>query len=138
MTLEDALRILTGTFAWTAAGALLLAGLMVVDSLFTRYKDLTEMRNGNVAVTTRFVMKLFAQGYILAQSIRTSYSIPEALIVSALSFVILLVLEALVRYLLARFADFHLDEGTRDGKIAHALLAGSLHLTGALIVASTL
>ncbi|WP_127507636.1 DUF350 domain-containing protein [Paenibacillus humicus] len=138
MTLESAVRLLTGTFAWTAAGALLLALLMAVDSLTTRYKDLAEMRKGNVAVTTRFIMKLFAQGYILAQAVRTSYSLGEALIVSVVSFVILLIIELVVRRLLDRFGGFHLDEGTKDGKIAHALLAGSLHLTGALIVASTL
>ena len=91
-----------------------------------------------MSVTTRFIMKLFSQGYILAQAIRTSYSLSEALIVSVVSFIILLVIEMLVRYLLDRFSGFHLDNGTRDGKIAYALLAGLLHLTGAIIVASTL
>ena len=54
---------------WTGAGAALLVVLMTVDSLFTRYKDMEEIKKGNTAVTTRFVMKLLAQAYILSQSI---------------------------------------------------------------------
>ena len=57
---------------WTGAGAVLLTVLMWLDALFTKYNDIQEIKNGNVAVTTRFVMKLFAQGYILSQSMLNS------------------------------------------------------------------
>lgn len=57
---------------WTASGSVLLFLLMYVDSLFTKYKDFAEVKAGNMAVTTRMVMKLFAQGYVLATSISTA------------------------------------------------------------------
>ncbi|QQE75926.1 DUF350 domain-containing protein [Brevibacillus composti] len=123
---------------WTGAGAVLLFALMWVDSLFTRYKDLTEMKKGNVAVTTRFVMKLFAQGYILSQSIARSNDLWEALLTSVVSFVILFILEWLAERLLQAAAGLDLDQGTQQGKVAHALLAGSFHVVGALIIAACL
>jgi uncharacterized membrane protein YjfL (UPF0719 family) len=123
---------------WTGAGAILLFVLMWVDALFTRYKDITEMKNGNVAVTTRFVMKLFAQGYILSRSIATSNDLWIALLVSVVSFVILFILEWIVELLLKKAASFDLDEGTRQGKVSYALLAGSFHIVGALILAACL
>lgn len=123
---------------WTGAGAVLLFALMWVDSLFTRYKDLTEMKKGNVAVTTRFVLKLFAQGYILSQSIARSNDLWEALLTSVVSFVILFILEWLAERLLQAAAGLDLDQGTQQGKVAHALLAGSFHVVGALIIAACL
>lgn len=57
---------------WTGSGSVLLFVLMYVDSLFTKYKDFAEVKAGNMAVTTRMVMKLFAQGYVLATSISTA------------------------------------------------------------------
>lgn len=125
-------------FVWTGAGALLLFALMAVDSLFTRYKDFAEIRSGNVAVTTRFVMKLFAQGYILAQSIAKSNILWEALLASAVSFVILLIIETAARVILQKAARLDLDQGTRQGNMATALFAGSLHVVGALILAACL
>lgn len=130
----DLLRMLV----WTGSGALLLIVLMWIDSLFTKYQDLNEIKNGNVAVTTRFIMKLFAQGYILAQSLATSNDLRTALLVSFVSFVILFVLEKLVELGLHRLAGLDLNEGTRQGKVAHALVAGSLHITGALIIGACL
>lgn len=112
--------------------------LMWIDSLFTRYKDLTEMKKGNVAVTTRFVMKLFAQGYILSQSIATSNDLWEALLVSVVSFIILFILEFVVERLLKTFTGLDLDEGTQQGMVAYALLAGSFHVVGALILGACL
>lgn len=85
---------------WTGSGALLLFILMFVDSLFTRYKDFEEVKAGNMAVTTRLVLKLLAQGYILSASISTSNNLLDAIMVSIISFLILLVLEAVVRVLL--------------------------------------
>nr|WP_194247027.1 DUF350 domain-containing protein [Brevibacillus borstelensis] len=123
---------------WTGAGAILLFVLMWIDSLFTRYKDLTEMKKGNVAVTTRFVMKLFAQGYILSQSIATSNDLWEALLVSVVSFIILFILEFVVERLLKTFTGLDLDEGTQQGMVAYALLAGSFHVVGALILGACL
>lgn len=123
---------------WTGAGALLLVLLMFVDSLTTKYKDMDEIRKGNLAVATRFVMKLFAQGFILSQSIRTSNDLWGALLVSVVSFVILLALEWLFRKLLDVRFDLHLDEGVKQGKVAYALLAGALHVTGALIISACL
>ncbi|BCJ88339.1 DUF350 domain-containing protein [Effusibacillus dendaii] len=125
-------------FVWTAAGALLLFILMSIDSLFTKYKDIAEIRNGNVAVTTRFVMKLFAQGYILSHSIAKSNDLWQALLASAVSFVILFIVEMAVRFALKKGVSLDLDQGTQKGKVAYALFAGSLHVAGASILAATL
>ncbi|MED1916150.1 DUF350 domain-containing protein [Bacillus thuringiensis] len=127
-----------GMLVWTGAGGILLFVLMWIDSLFTKYKDITEIKNGNIAVTTRFVMKLFAQGYILSQSIITSNLLWTALLVSVLSFTILFLLERIVEWLLKQVAGLDLEKGTQEGKVAHAMMAGSFHLVGALILAACL
>lgn len=121
-------------FVWTGVGALLLFGLMFIDSLFTKYKDITEIRNGNVAVSLRFVMKLFAQGYILSQAIVKSNDLWLALLVSVVSFIILFILEMIIELVMKKGFALDLVQGTQEGKVAHALLAGSLHLVGALIL----
>ncbi|WP_420707401.1 DUF350 domain-containing protein [Paenibacillus sp. 1001270B_150601_E10] len=123
---------------WTGISVVLLFILMCVDSFFTSYNDIREMKKGNVAVTTRFVMKLFAQGYILSTSIRVAYSLWEALIYSVIAFVILLIIEWLVRLLLKGMFSLNLEEGTKNGMMSHALLAGSLHVVGAFIIAACL
>ncbi|WP_440604506.1 DUF350 domain-containing protein [Bacillus sp. GB_SG_008] len=125
-------------FVWTLSGAVLLFVLMWIDSIFTKYKDLAEIKKGNIAVTTRFVMKLFAQGYILSQSILKSNDLWQALLASVVSFAILFILERLVEFILKKIAGLDLEEGTVQGKVAHALLAGSLHIVGALILAACL
>lgn len=127
-----------GMLVWTGTGAILLFFLMWVDSLFTKYKDLTEMKNGNMAVTIRFVMKLFAQGYILAQSISHAQDLLTAIEVSVVSFVILFVLERLVEWIFRLLADFKLEEGTHQGKVGYALLTGSFHVIGAMILGAYL
>ncbi|KMZ40213.1 DUF350 domain-containing protein [Brevibacillus sp. M2.1A] len=127
-----------GMLVWTGAGGILLFVLMWIDSLFTKYKDITEIKNGNIAVTTRFVMKLFAQGYILSQSIITSNSLWTALLFSVVSFIILFLLERIVEWLLKQVAGLDLEKGTQEGKVAHAMMAGSFHLVGALILAACL
>ncbi|MFC5652206.1 DUF350 domain-containing protein [Paenibacillus solisilvae] len=134
MTINEVIAMLV----WTGAAAVLLIVLMTVDSLFTRYQDIEEIKKGNVAVTTRFVLKLLAQAYILSQSITTSNHLVEALVVSIISFLILLVLEGLLRLILRTTAGLNLDKGTQEGKIAHALLAGSIHAAGALVIGSCL
>jgi uncharacterized membrane protein YjfL (UPF0719 family) len=134
MTINEVIAMLV----WTGAGAALLVVLMTVDSLFTRYKDMEEIKKGNTAVTARFVMKLLAQAYILSQSITTSNHLGEALMVSIISFLILFVLEGLLRLILRSTVGLHLDKGTQEGKIAHALLAGSIHVAGALVIGSCL
>ncbi|MBW5469912.1 DUF350 domain-containing protein [Brevibacillus formosus] len=131
-------REIVGMLVWTGAGGILLFVLMWIDSLFTKYKDITEIKNGNIAVTTRFVMKLFAQGYILSQSIITSNLLWTALLVSVLSFIILFLLERIVEWLLKQVAGLDLEKGTQEGKVAHAMMAGSFHLVGALILAACL
>lgn len=131
---SDILRILV----WTGAGSVLLCVLMFVDSLFTPYKDMEEMKRGNTAVTLRFVMKLLAQGYILSSSIAKSDSLWDGLVISIVSFVILLVLEWVVRMVLRAAFGLKLDEGTKEGFIPHAMFGGSLHLVGALIIAACL
>lgn len=130
MTWVDLMRIPV----WTGAGAILLFVIMYLDSLFTKYNDLKEMKQGNLAVTTRFIMKLFAQGYILAHSISKSDDMIEALVISLISFVLLLVMEWIAEKLVAWSADFQLDKGIQEGKIGYALFAGSLHIAGALII----
>ncbi|OUQ87148.1 DUF350 domain-containing protein [Brevibacillus brevis] len=127
-----------GMLVWTGTGGILLFVLMWIDSLFTKYKDITEIKNGNIAVTTRFVMKLFAQGYILSQSIITSNLLWTALLVSVISFIILFLLERIVEWLLKQVAGLDLEKGTQEGKVAHAMMAGSFHLVGALILAACL
>ncbi|MED1782195.1 DUF350 domain-containing protein [Brevibacillus fortis] len=127
-----------GMLVWTGAGGILLFVLMWIDSLFTKYKDIMEIKNGNMAVTTRFVMKLFAQGYILSQSIITSNLLWTALLVSVVSFIILFLLERIVEWLLKQVAGLDLEKGTQEGKVAHAMMAGSFHLVGALILAACL
>ena len=123
---------------WTGSGVLLLCLLMYIDALFTRYKDMEEIKRGNLAVTTRFVMKLFAQGYILAQSLSISNDLITGLLVSVISFVLLFVVEKLVEFGVKSFAGLELDKGTQEGKVAHALFSGSLHFTGAFIIAACL
>lgn len=123
---------------WTGSGAILLFILMAIDSLFTKYKDLEEIKHGNIAVTTRFVMKLFAQGYILAQSITSSNDLFQALFASAISFIILFVIELIVRSVFTAVLKVNLDEGTKQGNVAYAILAGSLHVVGALILGACL
>ncbi|MWV42327.1 DUF350 domain-containing protein [Paenibacillus sp. HJL G12] len=123
---------------WTGCGALLLFILMFVDSLFTRYNDFEEVKAGNMAVTARLVLKLLAQGYILSVSISTSNKLLEAVVVSIVSFLILLVLEAIVRVLLRLWAKLELDVGTQQGKVGYGIFAGSLHMVGALIITSCL
>jgi uncharacterized membrane protein YjfL (UPF0719 family) len=121
---------------WTGAGAVLLFVLMYLDSLFTGYHDMKEIKEGNIAVTTRFIMKLFAQAYILAMSIGKSNDMWEALLISIISFVLLLVLEWIVRFILSSAAKLQLDQGIHQGKIGYALFSGSLHIAGALIIGS--
>lgn len=123
---------------WTGSGAILLFVLMAIDSLFTKYKDLEEIKRGNIAVTTRFVMKLFAQGYILAQSITSSNDLFQALLASAISFIILFIIELIVRSVFTSVLKVNLDEGTKQGNMAYAILAGSLHVVGALILGACL
>ncbi|EMA6344812.1 DUF350 domain-containing protein [Bacillus cytotoxicus] len=125
-------------FVWTGASAILLFVLMWIDSIFTKYNDVAEMKKGNIAVTTRFIMKLFAQGYILSQSITKSNDLWQALLASVVSFVILLVVEMLIEFILRKIIGLDLEEGTKQGHVAHALLAGSLHIVGALILAACL
>ncbi|GGO07047.1 DUF350 domain-containing protein [Saccharibacillus kuerlensis] len=123
---------------WTLSGAVLLTLLMLIDSLFTKYKDFEELKKGNLAVTIRLVMKIFAQGFILAYVLEGSLSIVNAWIVSFISFIILLVLERAVEFMLRRWIGLNLDEGTERGNIAHGLFAGTLHVVGALIITSAL
>ncbi|MNH38136.1 hypothetical protein D3C76_1846770 [compost metagenome] len=56
--------------------------------------------------------------------------------VSIVSFVLLFFLEKIVRLLLFSWAKLDLDHGTQLGKIGYGVLAGSLHVTGALIIAA--
>lgn len=98
-------QTLVSMVVWTVSGAVLLCVLMFVDSLFTRYNDLEELKAGNMAVTTRFVLKLLAQAYILSASISTSKGLGDALIVSIVSFVLLFFLEKSVRLLLSRWGS---------------------------------
>jgi len=125
-------------FVWVGSGAVLLFLLMFADSLFTKYNDMQEIRKGNVAVTTRFIMKLLSQAYILSQSISSANNLWQALMVSVISFVILLLLESLLRVILRTRFDLHIEQGTQDGKIAHALFAGTIHVAGALIIGAYL
>ncbi|MNI86201.1 hypothetical protein D3C73_1432680 [compost metagenome] len=97
-----------------------------------------EIKKGNTAVTTRFVMKLLAQGYILSSSIAKTDSLWDGLVISFVSFIILLVLEWIVRMVLGRSFGLKLDEGTKDGYMSHALFGGSLHIVGALIISACL
>ncbi|MDN4618405.1 DUF350 domain-containing protein [Paenibacillus sp. PsM32] len=131
-------NILGSIAVWTAVGAVLLFVLMYVDSLFTKYKDIAEIKAGNNAVATRLVMKLFAQGYILSVAIGTSWSLGEAVLVSVVSFVILLILELIVRFLLKQMMGLDLDEGTKQGQIGYGLLGGALQIVGALIISASL
>ncbi|TCZ80039.1 DUF350 domain-containing protein [Paenibacillus albiflavus] len=129
-------NVIAGALVWAGAGAALLYVLMTIDTLLTRYKDFDEIKKGNMAVTLRFVMKLFAQGYILSQSIRVSNDLLEGLFVSIVSFVILLILEFVVRIVLSLTTGLKLADGTQAGKVTHGLIAGSLHVVGALIIAA--
>ncbi|WP_037288677.1 DUF350 domain-containing protein [Saccharibacillus sacchari] len=123
---------------WTLSGAVLLTLLMVIDSLFTKYKDFQEIRRGNLAVTIRLVMKIFAQALILKYVLEGSSSIVSAWIVSFISFVILLALESAVEFILRKWGDLNLDEGTERGNVAHGLFAGTLHVIGAMIITAAL
>ena len=127
---------LVSMVVWTVSGAVLLCVLMFVDSLFTRYNDVEELKAGNMAVTTRFVLKLVAQGYILSSSLAAASRLGTALIVSVVSFVLLFALEKTAEQLLSRWGKLDLDHGTQLGKVGYGLLAGSLHVTGALIIAA--
>jgi len=134
MDFEYVLRVLV----WTGVGSVLLFVLLYVDSLFTKYKDFEEVKAGNMAVTTRMMMKLLAQGYILSVSISTSNELLEAIVVSIISFLVLLVLESIVRVCLRAWAKLDLDLGTQQGKLGFGLFGGMLHVVGALIITSCL
>lgn len=134
MDFEYVLRVLV----WTGVGSILLFILLYVDSLFTKYKDFEEVKAGNMAVTSRMIMKLLAQGYILSVSISTSNELLEAIVVSIISFLVLLVLESIVRIMLRGWAKLDLDLGTQQGKIGYGLFAGTLHIVGALIITACL
>lgn len=121
---------------WTVSGAVLLCVLMFVDSLFTRYNDMEELKAGNMAVTTRLILKLVAQGYILSASIAAANELAAALVVSVVSFILLFALEKTAELLLGKWGKLDLDHGTRLGKVGYGLMAGSLHVTGALIIAA--
>ncbi|MGO4181007.1 DUF350 domain-containing protein [Paenibacillus sp. MCAF9] len=121
---------------WTGAGAILLIIIMFLDSRFTKYNDLQEIKKGNTAVTTRFVLKLFAQAYILSQSISKSSEMWEALLISLISFVLLLILELIVEKIVIAISGMKLEQGIHEGKVNYALFAGSLHVAGALIIGS--
>lgn len=130
------LHSIIAMFTWTVAGAILLFLFMYLDSLFTKYKDFEEVKAGNVAATTRLVMKLGAQAYILSASMATANKLSEALVYSLLAFLMLFVLEGSVRVVLRQWAKFDLDEGTQRGHVAHGLFNGSLYIVGALIIAA--
>ncbi|MFC3749736.1 DUF350 domain-containing protein [Paenibacillus sp. GCM10012306] len=132
------LHILVSMVVWTVCSVILLFVLMYVDSLFTRYNDIEELKAGNMAVTTRLVLKLLTQAYILSTSISTSNRLGEALLVSVVSFALLLLLERTVRLLFAVWGKLDLDHGTQQGKIGYGLLSGSLHIVGALIISAFL
>jgi uncharacterized membrane protein YjfL (UPF0719 family) len=134
MDFEYVLRVLV----WTCVGSLLLFILLYVDSLFTKYKDMEEVKSGNMAVTTRMILKLIAQGYILSVSISTSTALLEAIVVSIISFLVLLILESIVRLVLKGWVKLDLDLGTQQGKLGYGLFAGSLHIVGALIITACL
>lgn len=119
---------------WTGAAALLLFFIMFLDSRFTGYNDLQEMKRGNLAVTVRFVMKLLAQAFILSSSISKSSEMWEALVITLVSFVLLLIIEWLAEKLLAAVSGLRLEQGIVEGKIGYALIAGSLHVSGSLII----
>ncbi|MBO2942988.1 DUF350 domain-containing protein [Paenibacillus sp. F411] len=131
-------EMILGISIWTGVGALLLFILMYVDSLFTKYKDLEEVKKGNMAVTARLIMKLFAQGYILSVSIQTSPDLVEAIVVSVVSFIILFIVERLTEWMLKLLGGINLDLGTQQGKTGYGLFAGSLHIVGALIITACL
>ena len=63
-------------------------------------------------------MKLFAQGYILSQSITKANDLWQALLASAVSFVILLVVEMFIEFVLKKMAGLDLEEGTKEGSVA--------------------
>ncbi len=132
------LHVLVSMVVWTVSSAVLLFVLMYVDSLFTRYNDLEELKAGNMAVTTRFVLKLLAQAYILSSSIAAASSLGEALLVSVVSFLLLFALEKTVHLLLGKWGKIELDHGTQLGKIGYGLLSGSLHIVGALLISAFL
>lgn len=132
------IHLLVSMTVWTVCGAALLFVLMFVDSLFTRYNDIEEMKKGNMAVTLRLVLKLLAQAYILSSSISASSHLSEALLVSLVSFVLLLLLEGTARLLLGKWGKLNLDHGTQQGKLGYGLFSGSLHLAGALIISAFL
>jgi uncharacterized membrane protein YjfL (UPF0719 family) len=134
MDFEYVLRVLV----WTCVGSLLLFILLYVDSLFTKYKDMEEVKSGNMAVTTRMILKLVAQGYILSVSISTSTALLEAIVISIISFLVLLILESIVRLVLKGWVKLDLDLGTQQGKLGYGLFAGSLHIVGALIITACL
>ena len=82
-------------------------------------------------------MKLFAQGYILSQSITKANDLWQALLASAVSFVILLVVEMFIEFVLKKMSGLDLEEGTKEGSVA-CDVSGSLHIVGALILGACL
>ncbi|MCQ4085565.1 DUF350 domain-containing protein [Saccharibacillus sp. JS10] len=123
---------------WTLSGAILLTLLMIIDSFFTKYKDFQEIRRGNLAVTVRLVMKIFAQALILKYVLEGSSSIVDAWIISFISFIVLLALESAVEFILRKWGNLNLDEGTERGNVAHGLFAGTLHVIGAMVITAAL
>lgn len=60
----------------------------------------------------------------------------EALLISLISFVLLLILEWIVEKIVIAVSGMKLEQGIHEGKVNYALFAGSLHVAGALIIGS--
>lgn len=123
---------------WTGVAAITIFVFMVIDSLFTRYKDIEELKKDNRAVAIRFWQKIGAQAIIMYSSIRASEDLWNALLFSAVSFLILLVLEAIVRAVFKWIFKVNLDLETANGNWSCGLIGGALHVFGALILVACL
>jgi hypothetical protein len=59
-------------------------------------------------------------------------------LVSVISFIILLILESVVHFMIRKWANLDLDTGIQQGKTGYGLFSGALHIVGALIIAACL
>ncbi|HHY66727.1 MAG TPA: DUF350 domain-containing protein [Alicyclobacillus sp.] len=126
-------QLLTMGF-WFVLFILLLVILMAVDVALTQYNDFELIRRGHTAVALRFVLKLLAHALIISRSMMISQVVWDAVVISAYAFVLLLIVQWLFDLVMKRAAGIDMSKNIAENHTPSALLSGSLHVVGAVIL----
>lgn len=119
---------------WFFLFVLTLFVLMSVDVLLTKYNDFELVRNGQTAVAVRFVCKLGAHALIITRSMMISQVVWDAIVISVYAFVLLLIVQWIFDLFMKRFFHIDMARNIAENHMPSALLAGALHLVGAVIL----